>query len=156
MVWIEKDLKVSSPLPWAELPTTRPGCPEPQPALNHQGGGLVAGFWWSDYQEEAWQGLWCEEGLVALDHDEDALGRLFFPIGNIKHHSPLWGTMGGLLALSDFLSKLIFLSPTYIPTYSEAPSAVLRWPGQGRSCDTLLQGCCLQSPCYASWVPFGW
>jgi len=33
MAWVEKELKdhlVSTPLPWAGLPTTRPGCPEPK------------------------------------------------------------------------------------------------------------------------------
>jgi len=33
MAWVENDLKdhlVSTPLPWAGLPTTRPGCPQPQ------------------------------------------------------------------------------------------------------------------------------
>jgi len=36
MAWVEKDLKdylVSTPLPWAGSPTTRPGCPEPHSAL---------------------------------------------------------------------------------------------------------------------------
>jgi len=35
MAWVEKnhnDHRVSTPLPWAGLPTTRPGCPEPHPA----------------------------------------------------------------------------------------------------------------------------
>lgn len=58
-------------------------------------------------------------------HHEDALGRLFFSIGNVKHHSPLWGIMEGLVALSDFLSKLIFPSSTYIPKcYVQ-----VTWPG---------------------------
>jgi len=36
MAWVGKDLKdhqVSTPSPWEGLPTTRPGCPEPHPAL---------------------------------------------------------------------------------------------------------------------------
>jgi len=35
MAWVEKDLKdhlVSTPLPQAGSPTTRPGCPEPHPS----------------------------------------------------------------------------------------------------------------------------
>jgi len=35
MAWVEKDFNdhlVSTPLPWAGVPTTRPGCPEPHPA----------------------------------------------------------------------------------------------------------------------------
>ena len=40
MAWVEKDLKdhlVSTSLQWAGPPTTRPGCPEPQPLHNHSG-----------------------------------------------------------------------------------------------------------------------
>ena len=34
MAWVAKDHHlISTPLPWAGLPTTRPGCPEPHPAL---------------------------------------------------------------------------------------------------------------------------
>jgi len=35
MIWVEKDQKdhlVTTPLPWAGSPTTRPVCPEPHPA----------------------------------------------------------------------------------------------------------------------------
>ena len=38
MAWVEKnhnDHLVSTPLLCAELPTTRPGCPEPHPALTY-------------------------------------------------------------------------------------------------------------------------
>jgi len=36
MAWVEKELKghlVATPLLWAGLPTSRPGCPEPHPPL---------------------------------------------------------------------------------------------------------------------------
>jgi len=45
MAWVEKDHSdhlVSTPLPRAGLPTTRPGCPEPHPSSStDQGKGYV-------------------------------------------------------------------------------------------------------------------
>lgn len=42
-------------------------------------GGLVASLRKTDLQERASGGLWCEKGLVALEHGKDhAVGRLFF------------------------------------------------------------------------------
>jgi len=43
MAWVEKDdndHRVSTPLPWAGLPTTRPGCPEPHPAWSWVPAGM--------------------------------------------------------------------------------------------------------------------
>jgi len=43
MAWVEKDLKdhwVSTPLLCAELPTTRPGCPNPYPAWSWMPSGM--------------------------------------------------------------------------------------------------------------------
>ena len=46
MAWVEKDLKdhlVSTPLPQAGPPTTRPGCPEPNPVFHFESEVFVFG-----------------------------------------------------------------------------------------------------------------
>lgn len=122
----------------------------------------VASLRKTDLQEQARGGLWCEKGLIALEHGKHhAVRRLFFPLCEYNESALNVRRYGkGRSFYSIWFSKQVS-SPhchphTHVLRSTKTCVCVWEaWPGW-LLCDTELKGCWLLTPHYVFCIPFCW